>query len=290
MTLEWLAHRVVARASMASAVSVQITDVRVGSGRRGRECVSIDLSEYGDPLMTRYLRSPYTYYRKPSRRPDLFGHHVGPRLPNLICVPVFEMGESEAVTAMRDPTAVKQLATRASASIPDASLGTSRLTECYGRSELARFHRRYYSAADDRHGEMPELPPCAEKILQCPNDLLLQPAGIQHIVRVLLALGWNPRCIARLIWEKFGEDHAWGERWNIYDPARRADFYTRLFSGALVTGADGMVDLNSVSHIEKGCCSAAECACDLSVFRRSLEERLTHERLGRRPFNRLFSA
>lgn len=291
MSLEWLAHRVVAQAAGCTPISIQITDVRVGSGRRGRECISIDLSEYGDPLCTRYLRVPYTYYRKPSRRPDVFGDHVAARTPDLVSIPVFEMSDREGIEVMRDPAAAAKLARRAPAKIPDASDGTARLAEAYRGSDLAHFHRRYYAAGARRaEAAPPSLPPCAAKILERPNDLLLQPAGIQHLVRILLAFGWAPRDVAKLIQGKFEEDHGWGARWETYDPARRADFYTRLFAGAIACQSDRLVDLNSVSHIEKGCCSPAECACDLSVFRRSLEERVIHERLGRRPFNRLLLA
>lgn len=296
MALEWVAHQAIGDMEEPPGVSVQLTDVRVGSGQIGRECISIDLSEYGDPLRTRYLRIPFTYYRKPRRRPDMFGDHAAAATPDLIEIPMFEMSESEAISVMRDAGKAAQLAKRASVCIPEAALGTSRFVRAYSDSRLAQFHLDYYeagrSATESAAGGGIEaaLPRCARKILQHPNDLLLQPGGMQHIVRTLLALGWRPRNIARLIQRLFEEDHNWGERWKIYEPARRADFYTRLFSGAVFCGYDGLVDFNSISHIEKGYCSVEECECDLSVFRRSLQERLTYERLGCRPFNRLFSS
>src|SRR5690606_37491004 len=103
--------------------SVQITDVRVGSGERGRECISSDLSEYGDPIQTRYVHVPYTPYRKPSRRPDVFGDHVAEQTPELITIPLFEMSDFEGLSVMRDPGRAAELAKRASVKIPDANLG-----------------------------------------------------------------------------------------------------------------------------------------------------------------------
>ncbi len=50
------------------------------------------------------------------------------------------------------------------------------------------------------------LPPCARRILTQPNDALLKPAGIRHVVRSLLALGWHPRHIAGLIRSKYERD------------------------------------------------------------------------------------
>ena len=36
------------------------------------------------------------------------------------------------------------------------------------------------------------LPPCAQHVLNEPNDWLLKPSGIQLVTRCLLALGWRP--------------------------------------------------------------------------------------------------
>ena len=193
---------------------------------------------------------------------------------------------------MRSADAAVALARRATVRIPSAQQGTLRLADDYQASPLARFHRTYYECCEEPKEEdvRPVLPPCAARVLENPHCALLQPAGIQHIVRVLMALGWPPRPIARLIQSKFEEDHGWGERWSFYNPAVRADFYTRLFAGMVACGQDGLADFNSVSHIEKEYCSDAVCGCDLRVYRRSLEERKDHERLGGRPFNRLFSA
>ena len=50
LVMEFLAHRVKEIATRASDVPVELTAVEVGPSERGREMVSLDISEYGDPL------------------------------------------------------------------------------------------------------------------------------------------------------------------------------------------------------------------------------------------------
>jgi hypothetical protein len=160
---------------------------------------------------------------------------------------------------MRDPDRVIDIAARASTRIPDQSDSMPHLIEAYRESALAGFHDWFYSEEHHTPEEWPEtydrtplepLPPCARHILEHPNDLLLRPGGIERIVRVMLSLGWHPRHIAGLIRSKFERDHAWGEQWTGYDPATRADFYTRIFAGLFVTGHDDLVDFNWQSAIK----------------------------------------
>ena len=87
---------------------------------------------------------------------------------------------------------------------------------------------------------------------------------------------------------KYGRDHGWNAQWCRNDPATRADFYARVFTGLIVAGVDDLVDFNCQSAREEGNCFVAQCGENLQPFRDSLLERRTHERLARRPFNRLF--
>jgi hypothetical protein len=59
------------------------------------------------------------------------------------------------------------------------------------------------------------------------------------------------------------------------DPAWRAEFYTRLFAGMIATGADTLVDLNCVSHQEKGYCRVPDCRSNLAELRDRLQARRT---------------
>ena len=67
MLLEYVAHRILIESMSECSVPVQITAVEVGPGPKGREIVSLDISEYGDPLYTRRIRIPFSAYLKPRR-------------------------------------------------------------------------------------------------------------------------------------------------------------------------------------------------------------------------------
>ncbi len=62
---EFLAHQVLGDPSCRPSISLQLTDVEITRGTRGREVISLDLSEYGDPLHTRIVRLPFSAYHKP---------------------------------------------------------------------------------------------------------------------------------------------------------------------------------------------------------------------------------
>jgi hypothetical protein len=53
LVMEYLAHRIKEQAAPMCDLPVELTAVEVGPGRSGREMISIDISENGDPLSTR---------------------------------------------------------------------------------------------------------------------------------------------------------------------------------------------------------------------------------------------
>ena len=91
-----------------------------------------------------------------------------------------------------------------------------------------------------------------------------------------------------MIRSKYERDYGWGDQWRGYDPATRADFYARLFSGLFAAGVDDLIDFNCQSAREEGMCFVEHCNENLLRFRSSLLDRRKHERLARRPINRLF--
>jgi len=267
LLMEYFAHRIKWLAAPLSSLPVEITAVHVGPGASlHREIVSIDISEYGDPLHTRMVRMPYTNYVKPWITGLAEDPAFGGALPHFMAIPLFEMDFRQALECRRDEAAVKQLALRACTKIPRHDKGTARLLDEYLSSDLRRFHEDYYSVShlpahlrEKAYAPIPAgMPPCATDLLMWPNDRLLKPAGIQIVTRILLAHGWHPRHIAGLIRSKFENPvHGWGVGWREYDAATRADFYTRLFAGLWKTGVDGLVDFNCISTREKGFCPAA---------------------------------
>jgi hypothetical protein len=162
---------------------------------------------------------------------------------------------------MRDAKEVAELAERVPCFIRDCSAGTEQLISSYCASSLAKFHHDFYSAEPDRPDDWPrtydrtdlrQLPPCARFILEHPNDLLLRPSGVRRIVLVFLALGWHPRHIAGLIQSKFERDYSWGRMWEGYDPATRAELYTRVFAGLVAARYDDLVDFNCHQRVNRG--------------------------------------
>jgi hypothetical protein len=297
LVMEYLAHRVKEQAAALSGVPVELTAVEVGSGRRGREMISIDISEYGDPLPSRVFRVPFSLYLKPQYQSWLIGESVLKNLPALFCIPLHEMNWRQGIVVMRDAQMTSELAARASVRIPDLSGAMENLIAEYKASTLAKFHAWFYSEEHDPperwletydRTPMDILPACVRTILLNPNDLLLRPSGMRMVTRVMLALGWHPRHIAGLIRSKFERDYGWGSQWLDADPSTRADFYTRVFSGLFAAGRDDLVNFNCQSAKEEKTCSTADCPANLELFRRSALARRRYDHLAHRPFNRLF--
>ncbi len=278
LLMEYLAHRIKWNAAPQTLLPVEITAVHVGPcATPQRELISIDISEYGDPLHTRMVRLPYTNYLKPwitGLARDMGIEHA---LPRFRSIPLHEMDVRMALQCRQDEHSVLELARRAGGRIPIQERGTGRLLDEYLTSPLRKFHEFFYSESHDPKERWNEtygrvalepLAPCVRHLLEFPNDRLLKPAGIQLVTRALLAEGWHPRHIAGLIRSKFEDPaYGWGVNWNEYEAGTRADFYTRLFAGLWATGVDELVDFNCVSTREKGfCATSPSTACELARY------------------------
>ncbi|CAN5451744.1 hypothetical protein BH23VER1_BH23VER1_04060 [soil metagenome] len=288
LVMEYLASQARVLASSRSGLPVDITAVTPGPPAAGapREIVSLDISEYGDPIHTRTIRMPFTRYRKPWRTGMADQLQDGCTIPPMFCVPLHEMDVFQALEMRRDESEVASLAMRASTEIPEESTGMARLVAEYLASPLRRFHDWFYLVDQHPEDRWPETyhlalaplhpaPPCTRHVLNYPNDLLLKPAGIQLVVRSFVALGWHPRHISGLIRARFCDPAAgWGDTWEHYDPGIRAEFYTRLFAGQLATGLDGLLDFNCTSTQEKGFCFNAGGGCNLGPFHDKIPENL----------------
>lgn len=294
LVMEFLAHRVKQIAGSISEIPVELTAVEVGPSENGREMISIDISEYGDPLYSRMIRVPFSVYLKPWLQPWAFASADELiNLEPLFVIPLQGMDWQTGISTMRNFGLTAELAAQTSIEIPDAASGTGKLLADYQQSTLAKFHDLFYSQEQhpselwpDTYDRLPLeiLPACARVALEQPNDLLLRPAFIRRLVRVMLALGWHPRHIAGLICSKYKRDFGWTQFTNV-DPATRADFYTRVFSGLFAAGADDLTDFNCVSAQEQGTCTLSSCGHNLLNFRTSALERRAHDKLAHRPFN-----
>jgi hypothetical protein len=295
LVMEFLAHRVKQITAPLTKVPVELTAVEVGPSDHGREMISIDISEYGDPLYSRTIRVPFSVYLKPWQQRWAFVPEVIDNLQPLFVIPLQGIDWRQGISTMHDPSLTAELARRASTKIPDATCGTGKLLSDYQGSNLAKFHAGFYSQEQHPAELWPEtydktpleiLPACARIALHQPNDLLLRPAYIRRLVRVMLALGWHPRHIAGLICSKYESDFNWTQFVNV-DPATRADFYTRVFAGLFAAGTDDLVDFNCISAQEQGTCTFSTCGHNLLDFKESALERREHDKLAHRPFNRL---
>ncbi len=277
LVMEYFAHCIKAGSDGQTEVPVEITATQVPPGKTGqRELVSIDISEYGDPLATRTIRIPFTRYLKPwsSGLARRFGveDQIGP----CICIPLHEIDMMQALKCRQVPADVLALARRCGTGIPEATEGTVRLLEDYLLSPLREFHEHFYAAEHDpreswpmTYGRTPleELPGCARHVLRHPNDLLLKPSGIRLVARTLLAKGWHPRHIGGLVRSKFEDPQfGWGSCWEHYSPAFRADFYVRLFTGMIATGLDPLADFHCAGLQAEGFCWPGDPPCDVRMF------------------------
>lgn len=286
LVMEYFAHRIKAVSEKETEVPVEITATQVLPSASGqRELISIDISEYGDPLDSRMIRIPFTRYLKPwssgiARRLGV-EDEIGP----CICIPLHEIDVLQALKYRQDTADVITLAKQCCMLIPDESDGTVQLLEEYLRSPLREFHALFYEAEHDPKERWPmtyaatpllDLPGCVRHVLLNPNDLLLKPSGMRLVTRCLLAKGWHPRHIAGLVRSKFEDPvHGWGNRWQGYSPAFRADFYVRLFAGQIVCGLDPLADFRCDGLKAEGFCWPGELPCDVRPF----HDRLVSDRV-----------
>ena len=241
LVMEFLGRLVIELAKSDSEIPIELTAVEVSPSARGREMISIDLSEYGDPLFTRTVRVHFSAYLKPWQQLHAVGRNNISKIGPIIFVPVDGLDIRQAMVVMRDPVLATQLAERISTRIPDETFGTASLIRQYRSSALRRYHEYFYSSMHDPAESWPrtydraplgDLPIEVRNALLFPNDLLLKPTGIRSVTACLLSKGWHPRHIAGLIRSKFERDYDWGGQWIDYSPAMRADFYVRIFSSA----------------------------------------------------------
>jgi len=275
LVMEFVWHRVFEAAEPGTSISIQSAAIEVGPGNQGREIIAFDLSEYGDPLHVRHIRIPFSTYLKPRQFEWLLGEGEVQRLLPIFEIPLSGMTPLQAVMAARDPNRVVALSRKASVTIPNAAEPMNTVLNEYQASELRSFHKQFYhqlaeqspGPADLGSIRIPEVLGCVQWLIENPNDWLLKPAALQHVVRVLMALRWSPPSISQIIWAAYLKECDWHDIWARLDPCNRAIFYTRLFAGMIVTGADHLIDFNCVSHQGKGYCMIPDCRSNLVTYR-----------------------
>jgi len=258
--VEALAHDVMS--SVEAEVPVTLADVPPpGLG----PFICLDLSAYGDPVSSRHARAAFSSHQKAS----VTGFVGGP--PFVIAVPRGDRPVPSLLAIRSDPAAAARLAGDIVAAIPDVT-DAPRWLRSYADSVLAWFHRGFDEeppmgtrAAADLYARIPraELPLCVRQSLEKPNPTLLVPTALRAVALVLWSRGWHPRHVADLVRSRYEADHAWGDLWTRYEPSARADFYVRLFAGAVVAGLDHAKDFTCHSQQLRGGCPGGECGHEL---------------------------
>jgi hypothetical protein len=270
MIVEYAAGLIHDRAAPASPVPVTLNGTVVGLGVRGREAVSIDFSHLGDPLDMRQFRVCFSAYQWHRSRPDIFG--AAADLAPLVVLPRTARSLQSTLRDGRDVGTARRRARLADSRLPDIADGLERMLDEYLDSPLGEFHRRFYDDARSGAVGLDHAPPCVARCIEWPNDLLLKPEHIQHLVRWGLSDGATARQVAELVFAAYESDHGWGDRWTRLDARTRAEFDVRVFAGLVETGRDRLVDFNCVSAQEKDVCPRVGCPHDL----RDDRERLIH--------------
>ena len=145
LVMEYVAIMIKDKAELKSLLPVELSAVEVSPQFRGREMISIDITEYCDLLNTRLVRIPYSVYLKPWHKIGDLDDQIKKRIPPMVSVPLFEMDINEGIAAMRDLSKAAELASRASVQIPDQSKQMLDLIRSYETSEIARVHNWFYS-------------------------------------------------------------------------------------------------------------------------------------------------
>jgi hypothetical protein len=181
--VEYFAAEMKRRCAPESKIPIELSAIEVGPGEKGRELISFDISQYGDPLPARFIRAAYSRYLKILQHREAIESRAISNRSSQFVIPIFEMDLSEAIRVMHNPEAVVELATYVPAKTPDCTLGTENLLNSYLSSELALFHGDFYATDPEPPERWPQtynridtrqLPSCMQVVLQYPNDFLFR--------------------------------------------------------------------------------------------------------------------
>ena len=276
--MEYVGHELVRATAGVGPVPVVFSDIAVGSvDGRYREAISVDLTAYGDPIFMRDIRCPFSTHQKHKVQVYKVGQRIAREIPVQISLPRRpDPPLHDLLTRRRNFAAAAEVAKTGDCILPGADDPFDRLIRTYLESPLAAFHREFDSADHDPWQAWPRpydrlklstLPPCIALPIRHPNPSLLQPTHVQNVVRYLFMNGWHPKHIGGLIRSKYERPYGWSEDWTHFDACSRANFWARLYAGALAAGLDGLTDFNCVSMQERRLCPKPWCGHNLADIR-----------------------
>ena len=103
LVMEFVAQQVKSRAAPHCEVPVELGAIETGGGPHGREMISVDITEYADPLCSRVMRAPFSVYLKPAQQRVAIGDEIAGHLPPIVAIPLGRLAVSEALRVRSDP-------------------------------------------------------------------------------------------------------------------------------------------------------------------------------------------
>ena len=100
---------------------MELGAIEAGGAERGREVITMDITEYADPLSSRVIRVPFSVYLKPWQQRAELGNETVEQLPPMFVIPITGIDVNEALRIQRNVQEVERLADRISTAISDAS-------------------------------------------------------------------------------------------------------------------------------------------------------------------------
>lgn len=279
---EYLSHRVILQTRGLSPIPVTISDTAIHRRQRGREGMSMDITQYADPLYMRDIRTTFSTHQKHKVYIGRVGLALARRMPVYATLPRQDLGYRELFHLRRNLNEAAKYAGQCCGLIPAAAEGWGRLISDYRRSSLFSFHREFDSVPHHPRRlwkstylalDLSRLPPCVAHPIRNANWSLLSPTNLQNICRVLLAEGWLPSHIGGLLRAHYEEDLNWDTDWQKYDASCRANFWARIYCGMLHTGADDLSTFSCAAHQQRGFCPCHWCGFRLEDYRDRLEAR-----------------
>ncbi len=260
--LEHLVHCALHRLRDRTAVPVTLADVPPPGGG---PFICLDLSAYADPVLQRHARCAFSTNQKSGVQ------GAAAERPFVVAVP---REDEPLVTLLRrreEPELAAAAAAMADTRIPEVTDDALAWIEDYRHGPVGRFHQEFDLGPQAEPSAWPftydsveprEWPACIAVPLEYPNPSLLRPVYLRTVALGLWSMGWHPRSIAGLIRSKYERDYGWGDLFYRYDAAARAEFYVRLFCGAVVDGLDGGSAFTCATQEGRGLCEPGRCRDD----------------------------
>ncbi len=276
--MEFLSHRVIRRARTASSLFITISDAARGRSPRGREGMSLDITQYADPLYMRDIRMSFSTHQKNKIYIGKVGIKNARETGVYATLPRRQLSYRELLPIRSDLRQAAEYAEDCSGLIPDGAAGWDKVIRDYRASSLYSFHREFDAGTSKlkpgsyRKPDFASLPACVVHPTRNANTGLLNPTNLQTVCRILMSRGWKPHEIAGLVRSYYERDLAWHVDWKKYHAATKANFWVRIYCGMIVGGIDDLKDFDCLGQSEKGFCPNPWCGFRLRDFRRALRD------------------